>query len=75
MENGMNFFKKFFPFILTLLSNFSLKKFDRLYDLHLSVMQSDSSDTTRPVSVNVLTPEEIDGNINPTITYGKVILQ
>ena len=61
------------PFILTLF--ILLKKFDRLYDLHLSVMQSDSSDTTRPVSVNVLTPEEIDGNINPTITYGKVILQ
>jgi aminopeptidase N len=42
-----------------------------LFDLLLNVIQSDSSDTTRPVSLDVNTPEEIDANIDPTITYGK----
>lgn len=47
-------------------------KFDRLFDLLLTVIQADSSETTRPVSLDVNTPEEIDNNIDPTITYGKV---
>ncbi|CAF0711353.1 unnamed protein product [Brachionus calyciflorus] len=47
------------------------RMFDRLFDLLMNVIQSDSSDTTRPVSLDVNTPEEIDANIDPTITYGK----
>jgi hypothetical protein len=45
---------------------------DSHYNLILNVIESDSDNTTRPVSLEVNTPEEIDGNINPTITYGKV---
>ena len=35
------------------------------------MIESDSDNSTRPVSLDVNTPEEIDGNISPTITYGK----
>jgi hypothetical protein len=45
---------------------------DSHYNLILNVIESDSDNATRPVSLEVNTPEEIDGNINPTITYGKV---
>ncbi len=45
---------------------------DSHFNLILNVIESDADDTTRPVSLEVNTPEEIDGNINPTITYGKV---
>ena len=43
-----------------------------MFHLLTDIIQSDSTDETREVSVDVNTPEEIDGNINPTITYGKV---
>ena len=66
------------------------------FNLLLNVIQSDSEDSTRQISLDVNTPEEIDGiinfsddylkklslliynfikkgNINPTITYGKVL--
>ena len=45
---------------------------DSHFNLILNVIESDADDTTRPVSLEVNTPEEIDGNISPTITYGKV---
>ena len=45
---------------------------DTHFNLLLNVIESDSDNSTRPVSLEVNTPEEIDGNINPTITYGKV---
>ena len=47
------------------------RAFDRLFQLITDVIQSDSSDETREISTDVNTPEEIDANINPTITYGK----
>jgi aminopeptidase N len=46
-------------------------KIDQLFNLLLNVIQADSSDTTRPVSLEVNTPEEIESNIDGTITYGK----
>ena len=47
------------------------RMFDRFFHLLTDVIQQDSTDETREVSVDVNTPEEIDANINPTITYGK----
>ncbi|CAF0852077.1 unnamed protein product [Brachionus calyciflorus] len=44
---------------------------DTFTDVLMNVIQSDSSDTTRPVSLDVNSPEEIEDNFNPTITYGK----
>jgi aminopeptidase N len=38
-----------------------------------NIIQSDAKESTRPVSLDVNTPEEIDANIDPTITYGKVL--
>ena len=45
---------------------------DSHFNLLLNVIESDSENSTRPVSLEVNTPEEIDGNISPTITYDKV---
>lgn len=45
---------------------------DRLMDQLMITIQADSTDDTREVSADVETPEEIDANINPTITYRKV---
>jgi aminopeptidase N len=47
------------------------RMFDRLFHLITDVIHKDSTDETREVSADVNTPEEIDKNINPTITYGK----
>jgi aminopeptidase N len=49
----------------------NFNKYDQLVSLLLNVIQADSSDTTRPVSLEVNTPEEIESNIDGTITYGK----
>ena len=38
------------------------------------IIQLDSDDGTREVSAEVSSPDEINDNINPTITYGKVCL-
>lgn len=43
-------------------------------DQLLSTFQLDSTEDTREVSADVETPEEIDANVNPTITYNKVCL-
>lgn len=40
-------------------------------DQLLSTIQLDSTEDTREVSADVETPQEIDANINPTITYNK----
>lgn len=40
-------------------------------DQLLITLHSDASDDTREVSADVETPEQIDANINPTITYRK----
>lgn len=40
-------------------------------DQLLSTIQLDSTEETREVSADVETPQEIDANINPTITYNK----
>lgn len=45
---------------------------DRLLNVLMGTLQLDSTDDTREVSADVETPEEIDANINPTITYQKV---
>ncbi len=41
-------------------------------ELLTDIIQLDAKETTRPVSIDVNTPKEIDANIDPTITYGKV---
>ena len=48
-----------------------IEQFDQLINRLLNVIQADSFDTTRPVSLDVNEPEEIESNIDPTITYGK----
>lgn len=45
---------------------------DRLFDVLVGTLQSDATDDTREVSADVETPEQINSNINPTITYSKV---
>ncbi len=35
------------------------------------MIQQDSTEQTREISAEVYTPEEINENLNPTITYGK----
>ena len=47
------------------------RMFDRLFHLITDIMHRDSTDETREVSADVNKPDEIDQNINPTITYGK----
>jgi len=44
-------------------------------ELLTDVIQLDAKESTRAVSIDVNTPEEIDENIDPTITYGKVDIQ
>ena len=45
---------------------------DQLVELQMKVIQADSKQSTRPVSLEVNTPEEINSNVDGTITYGKV---
>lgn len=40
-------------------------------DQLLITLHADATDDTREVSADVETPEQIDANINPTITYRK----
>lgn len=65
-------YKIYLKILLKFKLNTIILKFDRLYDLLVSVIQLDSIENTRPVSLIVNTPEEIDANYSPTITYGKV---
>jgi aminopeptidase N len=45
--------------------------FDRYFHLLTDIIQQDSTDQTREVSADVNTPDEINSNLNPAITYGK----
>jgi hypothetical protein len=47
-------------------------KLDRHYEILFEDIEIDSSDDTRPVSFDVSTQDQINDNINPIITYGKV---
>ena len=46
---------------------------DRYHELLLGIIQSDSTDFTREITLDVNSPEEIDSQYNGVITYGKVL--
>ena len=46
---------------------------DMYHDLLLGIIQSDSSNFTREITLDVNSPEEIDSQFDPIITYGKVL--
>lgn len=46
---------------------------DRYHELLIGIIQSDSTDFTREITLDVNSPEEIDSQYNGVITYGKVL--
>ena len=65
-------FARYMEYIGTDFYKSNWKSEERLFYLILNIIQADSTDDTRKLSMTVNTPEEIDATYNPTITYGKV---